>query len=240
MILLLLFISAAGCNKQGSAETAAVDPGVNESYIDPEPEPESITEESKISEKIIPLSFISQNPDFPSGCEGCSAVMLMSYYGIIITPESFFSKYLPISDIPFDPDITYGGNPRDNTGLGCNAPPLAAGMNRILGGDKRHARILTGKTMQELCSEYIDNDNPVIIWGSVDMAKVHTTAIWSYGHKTIVWRSPEHCLVLVGYDDDNYIFNDPMRGENKRYPKAAAEAAYNEMRQQAIIIEKNK
>ena len=154
MILLLLFISAAGCNKQGSAETAAVDPGVNESYIDPEPEPESITEESKISEKIIPLSFISQNPDFPSGCEGCSAVMLMSYYGIIITPESFFSKYLPISDIPFDPDITYGGNPRDNTGLGCNAPPLAAGLNRILGGDNLHARILTGKTMQELCSEY--------------------------------------------------------------------------------------
>lgn len=239
-LLILSAVCLTSCNTTNDSDTAEA---VNADILyDIDSYDESITESQQINmknEKIIPVTYINQNPDFPSGCEGCSAVMLMSYYGVIITPDTFFDKYLPISGKPFDPDLTYGGNPRDLSGRGCYAPVLAKAMNRILEKGNLEAKIIPDKSMQELCSEYIDNNIPVIIWGSIDMAKVHTNNVWTYNNKTIVWRSPEHCLVLTGYDDDNYIFNDPVKGKNTRFPKDKTEDSYNDMRRQAIIIEKD-
>ena len=34
-----------------------------------------------------------------------------------------------------------------------------------------------------------------------------------YNGKLIQWIAPEHCLLLVGYDDEHYIFNDPLRSK---------------------------
>lgn len=32
-----------------------------------------------------------------------------------------------------------------------------------------------------------------------------------YNRKSIAWTAPLHCLLLAGYDDNHYIFNDPLR-----------------------------
>ena len=55
-------------------------------------------------------------------------------------------------------------------------------------------------------SDYIDKDIPVIMWATIDMKPWYNGDHWYYNGKKIQWIAPEHCLLLVGYDDEHYIF----------------------------------
>lgn len=61
---------------------------------------------------------------------------------------------------------------------------------------------------------------------------------WVYKGETIdYWIIPEHCLLLVGYDENDYIFCDSWKKNNYTYyPKEKTVAAYKDMYSQAIII----
>ena len=62
---------------------------------------------------------------------------------------------------------------------------------------------------------------------------------WEFEGKKITWIRPEHCLLLVGYNTESYIFCDPMQEESVTYyPKAAVETAYSALYSQAVVIEK--
>lgn len=191
------------------------------------------------SKNCLSIYYISQYPDFPTGCEGCSAIMALAHVGVIMDPEMFFRKYLKTSDWPFDPDMSFGGNPRDYSGFGCFAPALCSAMNQALQYVPYKAVEIQGRSLENLCEMYINNNIPVIIWGSIDMAKMKVNSIWMCKNKKIVWKTPEHCLLLVGYDESNYIFNDPMRGKNVRYSKKSVDEAYQQMGKQAVIISRD-
>ena len=47
-----------------------------------------------------------------------------------------------------------------------------------------------------------------------------------------------HCLVLVGYNDSGYFFNDPLQSKNFYYSKSSVTAAYNALGRQAVILQK--
>ena len=194
------------------------------------------SETLKYDRKVIDVPFISQMPDFPTGCEGVSAVMVLRTAGVYTTPELFFAKYLTISDFPFDPDKSYCGDPGDDSGMGCYAPALAQGMNKALSSTSYEASVTNGLSMDKLCSIYIDNDIPVIIWASVDMSQLHIADTWEYNGKVIEWKSPEHCLVLVGYEKEYYIFNDPLTHKCKYYPRNSVISSYNMMGRQAVVV----
>ena len=50
------------------------------------------------------------------------------------------------------------------------------------------------------------------------------------------WRFNEHCLVLVGYNEKYYIFNDPLREKNTYYDKEVVEKRFEEMGKMAVAI----
>lgn len=53
--------------------------------------------------------------------------------------------------------------------------------------------------------------------------------------ETIVWKSHEHAMVLIGYTADTYIMADPLRGIYE-YDKEVVEERYKDMGRQAIVI----
>lgn len=63
------------------------------------------------------------------------------------------------------------------------------------------------------------------------------------------WSTPEgsdvqynnklHCLLLVGYDENNYYFHDPMRKAYKGFSKSKVDEAYNLLGKQAVVIIKS-
>jgi len=54
--------------------------------------------------------------------------------------------------------------------------------------------------------------------------------------KFFTWRYNEHCLVLVGYNEKCYIFNDPLSEKNTAYDRKTVEKRFEEMGKMAVTI----
>jgi len=204
-----------------------------------------IYEETSVSEskgtagisKLIDAPFISQLNSYPTGCESVSAVMGLNYLGFDITVDGFIDNYLPQgSASSFDPNVCFGGNPRSQSGMGCYAPVIEKASKSALDGYGvtviRHDNL----SISNLCQKYIDNDIPVIIWATQDMQTPRNGVVINYNNTNIQWIAPEHCLLLVGYNENNYIFNDPLKSKNYSYSRSAVENAYYGLGAQAVVF----
>lgn len=188
--------------------------------------------------KIIQAPFISQNNRYITGCESVSTVMALNNLGINTSVDTFIDDYLykTPTGAPFDPNVSFGGNPYKD-GYGCYAPVIKNALDKALYGKGYYAKVLSNVSLQDLCSQYIDNNIPVILWATVGMQTPKNGNSWSYNGQTITWIKPEHCLLLVGYDDNNYIFNDPMKDHSQTYyNKAQVAQAYAGLYSQAVVI----
>lgn len=197
---------------------------------------------------LIDVPYISQKDEYPTGCELVSASMLLKYYGFDITAGEFIDngyieKKEPEKDSDkiycADPNKFFIGDPRTESGYGCYAPALVDALKKYLDGKFCDAVNLSGMSLNDLCMEYIDLDEPVIIWASTDMKpteKKEEKWIIKETGKEFNWISNEHCLVLVGYDNYYYYFNDPQNGCAVTYRKSDVEARYNELGKQAVIV----
>lgn len=178
----------------------------------------------------VPLQC--QNGVYPSGCESVSTCMLLNYLGFDITTDEFIDSYLPQSYLMADetgyigPDTSsyYMGSPYSEDALGCFPPVIVYAVNKYLSennySDSACAIDTTGLTMDELCSKYIVNDTPVLVWSTMYLNEPYVSYEWTVTETaeysnykvgdTCRWLAWEHCLVLVGYDEDYYYFNDPL------------------------------
>lgn len=189
--------------------------------------------------KIIQAPFISQLGKYPTGCESVTTVMVLNHIGIDVSVDKFIDSYLTITGVPFDPSISFGGNPRSTSGYGCYAPVIKKALDKALSGQKYTAKQLYGVSLKNLCSNYIDKGIPVILWATMYMNTPYISSTWTYNGKTINWIAPEHCLLLVGYDSSHYIFNDPLTYQPQTYySKSSVEVAYKGLNYQAIVLEK--
>ena len=195
--------------------------------------------------KIIDAPFISQMPNYPTGCESVATVMALQYAGKNISVDTFIDQYLPIGPlnpllpVSFDPYITFGGNPRTMDGYGCYALVIKIALDKIFANTYYTAENITGVSLPELCSKYIDNNIPVIVWATMEMQTPWISKTWTaWTGRKIQWVAPEHCLLLVGYDDYFYYFNDPRDSKARTYyRKEAVDRAYKAQGSQAVVIQ---
>lgn len=205
--------------------------------------------------KLINVPFIDQRQKYPTGCESVATVMTLRYFGMPITVENFIDNYLPKGTAPFkdetdqrfgdDPRKVFLGSPYSKYGWGCYAPVIVTATNKCIDHKKLEVKNITGTSFDTLCHTYIDKDIPVIVWATTDMQPLkpwkesHTWTILGTS-ETFTWKSPMHCLVLVGYDDNSYYFNDSQRGKDFRYPKSDVLTAYKALGMQAVVIQPKK
>lgn len=192
------------------------------------------------------VPYINQLDNYPNGCECVSAVMLLNYWKINISVDAFIDNYLNIDMAPYyeeNSDVMIGGNPRSAflgdprsyEAWGCDAPPIASAMKQA--APNMTIEELYNKTMDELCREYIDFGIPVLVWATVDMEEPTVSAWWMTNDgEEVQWVYPNHALVLTGYDDEYYYFNDPLRSAGAAYYKEDVQAAYQGNGMQAIVI----
>lgn len=207
---------------------------------------EGVTE--KAEKVILDVPYINQRLYFPNGCESVSAVMAMQYFGIDITPGKFISDYLDMGTMPHirygrwvacDPRLQFPGDPRNSTGWGCYPEVIKNAIDKME-LENHQAVVLKDVAISTLCKEFIDNGIPVVFWGTIDMEKPVPWVTWTINgtDETHTWISPFHCLLLVGYDDENYYFNDPWREKGKAYSKEAVEVAYSGIGREALVVVK--
>lgn len=234
--------------------TSAVTDVPADETVSPE-ESESLPAEGTGSGELVCLDvpYFSQE-EYPTGCELVCASMLLAYYGFEISPAELIEQgYVGTGSVTEDfmnpgtyfgddPNKVFIGDPNDifNFSYGCYSGAIFAGLRKYLAHEYYDAANLSGISLKDLCMEYIDRGEPVLIWASTNMEPTHseennTWTITDTG-ETFTWISNEHCLVLIGYDDENYCFHDPQSGEKVLYPKAVSEQRYRELGKQAITV----
>ena len=169
--------------------------------------------------KIVLAPYIDQTERWVNGCESISAVMALGAVGVPVDPDTFIARDLPHA--PFweqdgvlwgpDPLYVYPGDPHDHTGYGCYAPCICQAMRSALeaegAGDAFEVVDETGRTAAELCTAYIDRGLPVVFWATLDFQPVPGCDHWTLPNgRPFDWKLNEHCLLLVGYDDQHYWF----------------------------------
>lgn len=180
------------------------------------------------------VPYISQVQTYPTGCESVSTVMALNFAGNNMTVDTFIDNYLDKSPFihNFNPNECFGGDPRSTSGMGCYAPAIEKALNKFLPQTGQYLVNLTGNSLEYLCLNYIDNGVSVVVWATQGMKPAHNV---SY-EEGLQWIAPEHCLVLTGYDDRCYIFNDPLVGANVHYLKSDVELAFAALNSQALAI----
>ncbi len=195
--------------------------------------------------RVIDVPCIRQYPQLPTGCESTAAAMVLQYYGENITHSRFAELWLPKSSDFYnyngkyygpDPNHTFAGDPFSEYAYGCYAPVITSAINS--NSNLCTAETLYNLTLVELCRRYIDNNKPVLIWATVGMTESLQGKSWyTPNGELFTWISGEHCLVLVGYDDNYYYFNDPLYGNAVGYKREVAEKRYSELGMQAVYID---
>ncbi len=119
-----------------------------------------------------------------------------------------------------NPDMVFLGEPESEYGWGIWAKGLARSINYFFDeiGIKADAVYSCSDTLDNLCFRYIRNNIPVIVWCTMDMAEPYRNISPRIENSadSFTWISPNHCMVLVGYDATGYYFNDPY---DRRMPK---------------------
>ena len=203
---------------------------------------------SLIDAVILDVPYINQRERYPTGCESVSTVMALQYVGVDITVDEFVDNYLAMGTLPAtgingekigcDPWEAFPGSPYSQYGYGCYAPVIVSAVNKFIDSNTFEVQELYGKPIEELCKDYIDKEIPVVFWATIDMKPAQITNSWTdeATGKRINWVAPMHCLLLVGYDDNFYYFNDPWQRKACAYRKSVVKAAYEGMFEQAIVI----
>ncbi len=225
-----------------------------------EPQPEivettAVTIGSPASYQISGVPVISQDV-LKAGCEIYACTMLLQYWDFDIDEFEFADTYLITKPVYYgydgelygpDMNSAYAGDVY--TGYGINAPAMAKCMNNYIKttDSELKAYPLSGVSLEEICEKYILNDKPVMVWETTYMDEPYVKASWIVDYvdenaqyetgDTVSWMQNEHCMVLIGYDEENYYFCDSVAGKVASYEKALAEKRYSQIGMQAIIVE---
>ena len=196
----------------------------------------------------IKVPYIDQSVKYPTGCESVSAVMLLKYLGYEITVDEFIKNCLECRDMEMrdgklygpDPNEYFCGSPYDEDSFGIYAKGLLKALEKAAGKDFQFTDE-SGTPIQELLEKYIDQGMPVVFWACIDMKEPVTGPDWQLAdepEKTFTWISNEHCMLLVGYDEIGYYFNDPYENHGViRYEKELVQKRHEAQYAMAVGIQ---
>ena len=194
------------------------------------------------------VPYIDQSVRYRTGCESVSTVMLLQYLGYDMTVDDFIRDALDQRGFEEregrlygpDPNRYFCGSPYDENSFGCYAPVICKALKKVL--DCSYEVVdETGTDMDTLIRTYIDHGMPVIFWACIDMREPIRGPEWKLFEtgETFTWISNEHCMLLVGYDEDGYYFNDPYENHGViRYDKKTVEDRHRAQYGMAVGVKK--
>ena len=198
-----------------------------------------------ITKVFLEVPPISQFPNYPAGCESVSTVMALNWAGENVSVDEFIDNHLPQSSEFYwkngkgygpSPYEYYLGTPYYEYSWGCMAPVIEKALVSYT-GDKNRVMNTTGTDLETLAQTYLANNVPVIVWTTINMLDVVDEFSWHLPDGTLYnWPGNEHCMLLVGYDEEMYYFNDPYRGMRVGYPKDKVEKRYEQLGKQSIVV----
>ena len=186
----------------------------------------------------LDVDNIMQLPSLPNGCEVVSLAIALDAAGYPVVPTYLFDNYMPHSYGFKNLDFwnVYVGDPRTE-GCGCYAPCVVKTANDFLEERRSSKKCYdVSGTIFSKYKDYIDEGIPVIVWGTLGMRGDYSVvASGVVDGERVYWNLFSHCMVLIGYSNDTYIFCDPLKGVVE-YDKNDVERSYRIAYEQACVI----
>lgn len=242
----VISVSVSSCSKSNKTEEDAKNTA-----------PTAAAVKNTNSYKIDGVPVIAQS-ELHAACETYACTMLLQYYDFDIDEYEFVDKYLITRPVTYGADGNMYGPDMNSayagdvyTGYGINAKGMAKCMNNYLSTTDSNltACPLIDVELDELCEKYIINDTPVMVWATTYMDEPYVFANWIVDYvddqtdtkigDTVSWQMHEHCLVLIGFDEENYYFCDSVSGKVSEYDKSLCEKRYEQIGKQAIILKQD-
>lgn len=206
--------------------------------------------------KLLDVEYIDQTVLWPTGCESVSTVMALRYLGLPITVDEFIAQDLECRDLHRENGVLYGPDPEkyfigdphtdDDGSYGCYAGAIIAALCRV---NWQHPDFpwspvnLNGEDTDAIVKKYVADGIPIIYWATMDMqpSAFYNSWILDDTGEELIWKSREHCLLLTGSDEENYIFHDPWKNNGiVSHPKRLVEERHNEMFSMAVSFRREK
>lgn len=250
MILSLIICICCGCSKEEKedevVETEAKTVETVAETEKPYAQFETVTTEDDVeidslSEPVMVPDFtpVCQLPELPTGCEITSLTMVLNYHGFNVDKCDLADNYLEKGEVGSTNFYkAFVGSPSDGASFGCYAPVIEDTANKYLSskGSLKKARAVNGLSFSTLL-QYIDNGIPVIVWGTLECQEGYQSVTWTVDGEDLTWITPEHCMVLVGYDNNYVYVADPMTGQILNYEINLFIDCFRTLYSQAVIIE---
>ena len=173
-------------------------------------------------EILLPVPQVLQNPELPNGCEITSLTMLLQYLGFDVDKMTMAEDYLPRSEKFYgaDPEVEFMGDPSQSSGESCGfycfQGPIIQAAEKYLAAqgqaDAWEVTDITGVDAAGL-AEQLAAGNPVLVWATIDFKDVRESSKWSWTTASGETYTPlvdVHCLVLTGYEDNQFYLSDPL------------------------------
>lgn len=213
--------------------------------------------EAKNASHMIPgaENEVIVQDELKAGCETYACTMLMHILGFDLDEYDFANNYLDIHYVIEDDDGNKSGPDMYSAfagsayaGWGVYAPSMAKSMNQYLKDQKSELKAYNYENIDidTLCEEYIDQDIPVMIWATTDMQEPYVFDTWTVNYvdenaktkigDTFSWYAHEHCLVLIGYDENEYYFDDSAAGTVSHFKKDLVKQRYEQLGSQCIVV----
>ncbi len=197
------------------------------------------------------IPYYSQEGLLPTGCEIVSAKMVLDYY---VKHETDIHDLINLLNCQYPQEIdghTYAPHPKDafigipeeSSGFGCFSPIIVKALNQLL--PKQYQAVdLSGSELSEIAETYLPQGKPVLVWATIEMWETRNYLGWylldENGNPTDTWydwQVNEHCMVLVGYDEQYYYFNDPY-GSNGliHFERPVVEDRYEQIGKYAAVV----
>ncbi len=170
----------------------------------------------------LDVPVIGQNPELPNGCEITSLTMLLRYLGFDVDKMTMAQEYLPRSEKFYgaDPEVEFMGDPAQSSGESCGfycfqGPIVQAAKNYLAAQGQADAWDVTDITGVDAAglAEQLAAGNPVLVWATIDFKDVRQSTKWTWTTVSGEDYTPlvdVHCLVLTGYEDNQFYLSDPL------------------------------
>lgn len=163
--------------------------------------------------------------------------IVLNYLGFDIDKVTLAENCLPMH-IPYweaDPEVEFMGSPADELSFYCLPGVITTAVNTYLDeqGSTYSALDITDAEPARL-EMYLAQGTPVLVWAT----RAFTEPLYNYTFTLADGSWPysnSHCLVLTGYDEDNYYFADPMQ-EITEIGRDTFALRYEELGCHAVVI----
>lgn len=188
----------------------------------------------------LPVKNISQNPELPTGCEITALTIVLNYWGYSVDKMYMAQNYLAMGEVgKVSFYEAFAGEPWSENGWGCYAPVIFDSASRYLEDQNSNLKVynLTNQDFEVLLRE-VELGYPVMVWTCINMEEEpKIKEIVLEDGRVEHWITPEHCVVLTGYDmvKNTVTICDPM-DNYETLDMSLFKQRYEDHRKQALVI----